>query len=201
MQLECNNCAINFGKKIARFSLGVHIWQLYNSDSALCFVCLSPGAPRFCEVSLTSPFSLSSFCPFTLSSPPSLLPSLPFPSFSSSTYSFSLLPPPTLPSSFTPCLILFPHLPPHLLDPSPSSFPGFAGSDAKVEYLKQLGFDAAYNYKTIKSLDETLKEACPDGVDMFFDNVSIHGNCVHSILDQNCSYYSINTIDLAISYM
>ena len=52
-------------------------------------------------------------------------------------------------------------------------FQGFAGSDAKVEYLKQLGFDAAYNYKTIKSLDETLKEACPNGIDMFFDNVSI----------------------------
>ena len=54
---------------------------------------------------------------------------------------------------------------------SPSS-PGFAGTDAKVEYLKQLGFDAAYNYKTMKSLDETLKEACPNGIDMFFDNVS-----------------------------
>ena len=51
--------------------------------------------------------------------------------------------------------------------------PGFAGSDAKVEYLKQIGFDGAYNYKTIKSLDATLKEACPNGIDMFFDNVSI----------------------------
>lgn len=49
---------------------------------------------------------------------------------------------------------------------------GFAGSDAKVEYLKSLGFDAAYNYKTITSLDATLKEACPKGIDMFFDNVS-----------------------------
>ena len=50
---------------------------------------------------------------------------------------------------------------------------GFAGSDAKVEYLKSIGFDAAYNYKTISSLKDTLKEACPNGVDMFFDNVSI----------------------------
>lgn len=48
---------------------------------------------------------------------------------------------------------------------------GFAGSDTKVEYLKEIGFDAAYNYKTIQSLDATLKEACPDGIDMFFDNV------------------------------
>lgn len=49
---------------------------------------------------------------------------------------------------------------------------GFAGSDAKVKYLRELGFDAAYNYKTITSLEDTLKEACPKGIDMFFDNVS-----------------------------
>jgi len=45
--------------------------------------------------------------------------------------------------------------------------------------MKELGFDAAYNYKTIESLDATLKEACPKGIDMFFDNVSIHGNSKH----------------------
>ena len=48
---------------------------------------------------------------------------------------------------------------------------GFAGSDKKVDYLKELGFDAAYNYKTISSLKETLTEACPNGIDMYFDNV------------------------------
>lgn len=48
---------------------------------------------------------------------------------------------------------------------------GFAGSDKKVEYLKSIGFDAAYNYKTVKSLDEAIKESCPNGVDLFFDNV------------------------------
>lgn len=49
---------------------------------------------------------------------------------------------------------------------------GFAGSEDKVECLRKLGFDAAYNYKTITSLEDTLKEACPKGIDMFFDNVS-----------------------------
>ena len=49
---------------------------------------------------------------------------------------------------------------------------GFAGSDKKVEYLKSIGFDAAYNYKTVKSLDSAIKESCPNGVDLFFDNVS-----------------------------
>ena len=49
---------------------------------------------------------------------------------------------------------------------------GFTGSNAKVEFLKSIGFDAAYNYKTVGSLKEALAEACPNGIDMFFDNVS-----------------------------
>ena len=48
---------------------------------------------------------------------------------------------------------------------------GFAGSDEKVAYLKSVGFDAAYNYKTIPSLTDAIKEGCPNGVDVFFDNV------------------------------
>jgi len=50
---------------------------------------------------------------------------------------------------------------------------GFAGSDEKVEYVKGLGFDEAYNYKTITSLKETLEKSCPKGIDMFFDNVRL----------------------------
>ena len=50
---------------------------------------------------------------------------------------------------------------------------GFAGSDEKVAYLKSLGFDAAFNYKTVSSLSDALKEGCPNGVDVFFDNVRI----------------------------
>ena len=46
-----------------------------------------------------------------------------------------------------------------------------------MKYLKEIGFDAAYNYKTIQSLDATLKEACPKGIDMFFDNVSAMQSC------------------------
>ena len=48
---------------------------------------------------------------------------------------------------------------------------GFAGSDEKVEYLKSIGFDAAYNYKTVPSLSDAITEGCPNGVDVFFDNV------------------------------
>ena len=60
---------------------------------------------------------------------------------------------------------------------------GFAGSDEKVKYIKELGFDAAYNYKTIGPLSDTLKEACPNGIDMFFDNVSLHMTVSNELCD------------------
>ena len=47
---------------------------------------------------------------------------------------------------------------------------GCAGSDAKVEYLKEIGYDAAFNYKT-DNLTEKLTELFPKGIDCFFDNV------------------------------
>ncbi len=49
---------------------------------------------------------------------------------------------------------------------------GIAGTDDKVRYLKdKLGFDAAINYKTAASIRKALAEACPNGVDVYFDNV------------------------------
>ncbi len=48
---------------------------------------------------------------------------------------------------------------------------GIAGSDEKIDYLiNELGFDAAVNYKK-DSFTEDLKNALPDGVDVYFDNV------------------------------
>jgi NADPH-dependent curcumin reductase CurA len=49
---------------------------------------------------------------------------------------------------------------------------GIAGSDKKTIYLvDELGFDTAINYKTVPHLRKALKEACPNGVDIYFDNV------------------------------
>lgn len=47
-----------------------------------------------------------------------------------------------------------------------------AGSDEKNRYLTgELGVDAAINYKTSSDLKAALKDACPRGVDVYFDNV------------------------------
>ncbi|MFC9744794.1 NADP-dependent oxidoreductase [Streptomyces niveus] len=49
---------------------------------------------------------------------------------------------------------------------------GSAGSDDKVKLLtEEYGFDAAFNYKTGGSIKEQLKQAAPDGIDVYFDNV------------------------------
>jgi len=48
---------------------------------------------------------------------------------------------------------------------------GLAGSTEKCAWLTdELGFDAAINYKT-EDVRRAIREACPDGVDVFFDNV------------------------------
>jgi NADPH-dependent curcumin reductase CurA len=47
---------------------------------------------------------------------------------------------------------------------------GFAGTDEKCERMsEELGFDAAINYRTA-DVPAALDEACPDGIDIFFDN-------------------------------
>jgi NADPH-dependent curcumin reductase CurA len=49
---------------------------------------------------------------------------------------------------------------------------GIAGSDKKTKYLiDELGFDAAINYRTSPDLKGVLEKACPNGVDIYFDNV------------------------------
>ena len=48
---------------------------------------------------------------------------------------------------------------------------GSAGSDDKVSYLlDELGLDAAFNYHR-GSLADLLREAAPEGIDVYFDNV------------------------------
>jgi NADPH-dependent curcumin reductase CurA len=49
---------------------------------------------------------------------------------------------------------------------------GIAGSNEKVRFLTEdLGFDAAFNYRETPDYAAKLKELCPKGVDVYFDNV------------------------------
>ena len=48
---------------------------------------------------------------------------------------------------------------------------GIAGSDEKLKWIvDELGYDAAINYKT-ENIRQGLKRTCPNGIDIYFDNV------------------------------
>jgi NADPH-dependent curcumin reductase CurA len=63
---------------------------------------------------------------------------------------------------------------------------GSAGSNEKVAYLlDELGLDAAFNYKS-GTVVELLREAAPDGIDVYFDNVGgEHLEAALTLLRQN----------------
>lgn len=62
---------------------------------------------------------------------------------------------------------------------------GSAGTDEKVAYLKEIGFDGAFNYKT-SDIDVKLGELCPDGIDVYFENVG--GKMLELVLNHANSY-------------
>lgn len=58
---------------------------------------------------------------------------------------------------------------------------GSGGTDAKVAHaVDRLGYDAAFNYRTVSSIRDALRESCPDGVDGYFDNVG--GETLEAVL-------------------
>ncbi|MFC7786275.1 MULTISPECIES: NADP-dependent oxidoreductase [unclassified Rossellomorea] len=64
---------------------------------------------------------------------------------------------------------------------------GIAGSDEKVSYLTDtLGFDEGINYKTTDNIYTALKEACPNGIDVYFENVGGEiGDAALSLLNKH----------------
>ena len=64
---------------------------------------------------------------------------------------------------------------------------GTAGSDEKCEFLENdLGLKKAINYKTCGHLIKAFHSACPDGVDVYFENVGgSHLEAALSIMRQN----------------
>ncbi|KAI7866355.1 hypothetical protein BDF14DRAFT_1814368 [Spinellus fusiger] len=58
---------------------------------------------------------------------------------------------------------------------------GSAGSEDKVQCLKDIGFDGVFNYKT-GDISSKLKGLCPKGIDIYFDNVG--GEMLDIVLEQ-----------------
>ena len=60
---------------------------------------------------------------------------------------------------------------------------GIAGSDDKVKHLiDDLGYDVAYNYRTVENHYKELRGLCPNGIDAYFDNVG--GTITDAVLMQ-----------------
>lgn len=58
---------------------------------------------------------------------------------------------------------------------------GIAGGPEKCEYVRSLGFDAAIDYKH-EDVKAALRQHCPRGVDVYFDNVG--GEILDAVLTQ-----------------
>lgn len=58
-----------------------------------------------------------------------------------------------------------------------------AGSEEKLAFCRDLGFDAGINYRTTTDLAADLRDRCPHGIDIYFDNVGgdIHDACMQQI--------------------
>jgi NADPH-dependent curcumin reductase CurA len=84
---------------------------------------------------------------------------------------------------------------------------GIAGSDDKNKYLlDELGIDAALNYKT-DNIGKALKTACPNGVDVYFDNVGgavsdavlpMINNGSRTVLCGQISIYNLDKPDIGL---
>ena len=65
---------------------------------------------------------------------------------------------------------------------------GIAGGPAKCAFVKdELGFDACIDYKAEKDLDAAVRAACPNGVDVYFDNV---GGVVSDAVLRNLNFFA-----------
>jgi len=58
---------------------------------------------------------------------------------------------------------------------------GIAGGQDKCDYLRSIGFDAAIDYKH-EDVKSALRQQCPKGVDVYFDNVG--GEILDAVLTQ-----------------
>lgn len=65
---------------------------------------------------------------------------------------------------------------------------GIAGSDEKAQMLKEeFGYDEVINYKTNNDMNATIAKLCPNGVDVYFDNV---GGSISDAVIQNLNFHA-----------
>jgi NADPH-dependent curcumin reductase len=75
---------------------------------------------------------------------------------------------------------------------------GIAGGGQKCDYVtRELGFDACVDYKAA-NLKEALRQACPSGVDVYFDNVG--GQIFDTLLAQMNLYGRVVVCGLISDY-
>jgi len=76
---------------------------------------------------------------------------------------------------------------------------GSAGSQAKIDWLKnEAGIDAAFNYHEVSDVSAKLKELCPDGIDLYFDNVG--GDHLEAAIDSMKNFGKIVCCGMISSY-
>jgi NADPH-dependent curcumin reductase CurA len=64
---------------------------------------------------------------------------------------------------------------------------GIAGGNKKCDFVTgELGFDACVDYKAANDLDAALRDACPNGIDVYFDNVG--GDITDAVL-RNINFF------------
>jgi len=65
---------------------------------------------------------------------------------------------------------------------------GIAGSEKKIKLLtSEFGFNEALNYKTTPDMKKAIAEACPNGVDVYFDNV---GGEISDAVIENIAFHA-----------
>jgi NADPH-dependent curcumin reductase CurA len=64
---------------------------------------------------------------------------------------------------------------------------GIAGSDAKLDWCKSIGFDETINYRSEANLAKAVARRCPQGVHVFFDGT---GGAVHDAVMANLALHA-----------
>ncbi len=64
---------------------------------------------------------------------------------------------------------------------------GIAGGDDKLDYLRSIGFAETINHRTCNDMPGAIARACPNGVDVFFDNT---GGPIHDAALANLAEFA-----------